>query len=44
MTKTGDHGGDSPEEVGAALFAYSPSQLWDKEEVNILSLLKKEDC
>lgn len=27
MTKTGDHGGDSAEEVGAALFVYSPSKL-----------------
>lgn len=24
MTKTGDHGGDSPDEITAALFAYSP--------------------
>lgn len=27
MTKAGDHGGDSGEETGAALFAYSPSEL-----------------
>lgn len=27
MTKTGDHGGDSKEEVDAALFVFSPQQI-----------------
>ncbi|XP_059139424.1 GPI ethanolamine phosphate transferase 3-like [Physella acuta] len=27
MTKTGDHGGDSPDELEAALFIYSPAQI-----------------
>ncbi|KAI8483307.1 hypothetical protein Bbelb_389110 [Branchiostoma belcheri] len=27
MTRTGDHGGDSTDEVGAALFMYSPAKL-----------------
>ena len=27
MTKTGDHGGDSQEEVDAALFVFSPQQI-----------------
>ena len=27
MTRTGDHGGDSPDELNAALFVYSPKQL-----------------
>ncbi|CAH1253896.1 PIGO [Branchiostoma lanceolatum] len=27
MTRTGDHGGDSSDEVGAALFIYSPAKL-----------------
>ena len=32
MTSTGDHGGESPDEIGAALFVYSPSQLVEEEE------------
>ena len=32
MTSTGDHGGESPDEVGAALFIYSPSQLVEEGE------------
>ncbi|KAJ8041849.1 GPI ethanolamine phosphate transferase 3 [Holothuria leucospilota] len=43
MTKTGDHGGDSPEEVGAALFAYSPSQLWHKEEIHTQNTVSQID-
>lgn len=27
MTRTGDHGGDSREELEAALFVYSPAQI-----------------
>ena len=27
MTRTGDHGGDSQEELEAALFVYSPAQI-----------------
>lgn len=27
MTKTGDHGGDSKDELEAALFVYSPKQI-----------------
>ena len=29
MTRTGDHGGDSDDEVSAALFAFSPKPLAD---------------
>ena len=28
MTKTGDHGGDSPDELNAALFIYSKSKTF----------------
>eukprot|EP00058_Branchiostoma_floridae_P010411 XP_002595899.1 hypothetical protein BRAFLDRAFT_235494 [Branchiostoma floridae] len=31
MTRTGDHGGDSTDEVGAALFIYSPAKLLQGE-------------
>ena len=27
MTRTGDHGGDSQDELDAALFIYSPTQI-----------------
>ena len=27
MTRTGDHGGDSTDELNAALFVYSPSRI-----------------
>jgi len=27
MTRSGDHGGDSPDEVNSALFVYSKSQI-----------------
>lgn len=31
MTATGDHGGDSPEEVEAAAFFYSPKQIFNRQ-------------
>ena len=31
MTRTGDHGGDSPDELDAALFVYSPTQIAGKK-------------
>ncbi|OUC46081.1 hypothetical protein D917_01682 [Trichinella nativa] len=35
MTQNGDHGGDSEEELSAALFAYSPQRLHFEKEVRI---------
>lgn len=29
MTVSGDHGGDSSDEITSALFVFSPSRLWD---------------
>ena len=31
MTRTGDHGGDSEDELDAALFVYSPTQIAGKK-------------
>ena len=33
MTSSGDHGGDSAEELGAGLFIYSPTRLHRMEKV-----------
>lgn len=35
MTKTGDHGGDSPDELEAALFIYSPAQIASTKQVGL---------
>ncbi|XP_006814141.1 GPI ethanolamine phosphate transferase 3, catalytic subunit-like [Saccoglossus kowalevskii] len=40
MTSTGDHGGDSADELSAALFVYSPSQLMHPDTV-LLNPLQK---
>ena len=39
MTKTGDHGGDSPDELEAALFMYSKQQLSATTQVSMNSLI-----
>ncbi len=31
MTRTGDHGGDSTDELDAALFVYGPAQIAGKK-------------
>ena len=43
MTRSGDHGGDSWEELHAALFVYSPTQITSSPEqkVNFLIIDKK---
>lgn len=33
MTKSGDHGGDSEDEVHAGLFVYSPTKLFSHSQV-----------
>ncbi len=33
MTRTGDHGGDSTDEVDAALFIHSPAQIAGKKVI-----------
>ena len=33
MTKSGDHGGDSEDEVHAGLFVYSPAKLFSNPAV-----------
>ena len=35
MTVTGDHGGDSEEELSAGLFVYSPSQITASQYVKV---------
>ena len=44
MTKSGDHGGDSEDEVHAGLFVYSPTKLFLHPQVislfNILAMCK----
>ena len=35
MTATGDHGGDSQDELSAGLFVYSPSQITSSQYVKV---------
>ncbi len=37
MTRTGDHGGDSVDEVDAALFIHSPAKIAGKKVFSILN-------
>ena len=42
MTGTGDHGGDSQDELSAGLFVYSPTQITaSKAQKVLLSLIMK---
>lgn len=42
MTETGDHGGDSENEVGSALFVYSNNKLHNSVVVSLITLLYLE--
>ena len=35
MTRTGDHGGDSSDELEAGLFIYSPTQITSSEQTEV---------
>jgi hypothetical protein len=37
MTQTGDHGGDSLDEISSALFVYSPKELHREETVSCIT-------
>lgn len=42
MTKTGDHGGDSKDELEAALFVYSPAQITSQHNLWVITQLRQE--
>ena len=44
MTVTGDHGGDSEEELSAGLFVYSPSQITASQYVKVSQVKALMDC
>ncbi|XP_022258329.1 GPI ethanolamine phosphate transferase 3-like [Limulus polyphemus] len=43
MTSSGDHGGDSRDELTSALFIYTPSKLFDEHPVEFLELVHQVD-
>ncbi|RUS73480.1 hypothetical protein EGW08_018760 [Elysia chlorotica] len=42
MTRTGDHGGDSNDELEAGLFIYSPTQLISRKQSKVRSVSQKD--
>ena len=44
MTRTGDHGGDSDDEVDAALFVYSPKPLRTCNMTKVKTMYSVDTC